>query len=104
MEERIIMVSQLEKEFESIVDKKNEPQNEKKPLLIIDDNPEVIEALRVVLNKDYKLLICYSYEEVRNQSSSPGYKNGLQRRNRNIFITKKSISKFKNHLSFCLCG
>ena len=70
MEERIIMVSQLEKEFESIVDKKNEPQNEKKPLLIIDDNPEVIEALRVVLNKDYKLLICYSYEEVLQKIDS----------------------------------
>ena len=82
------MVSQLEKEFESIVDKKNEPQNEKKPLLIIDDNPEVIEALSVVLNKDYKLLICYSYEEVLQKMNSEikvvlldikmAYKDGIE--------------------------
>ena len=88
MEERIIMVSQLEKEFESIVDKKDEPQNKKKPLLIIDDNPEVIEALSVVLNKDYKLLICYSYEEVLQKMNSEikvvlldikmAYKDGIE--------------------------
>ena len=36
-----------------------------KPLLIIDDNPELIAALQTVLKGHYRLLTCLGFEEAR---------------------------------------
>jgi CheY-like chemotaxis protein len=61
------MVSQLEEIFSSIPEPKNENSTNKKPLLIIDDNQEVIDALTVILSRDYELLVCNSYSEVEQK-------------------------------------
>ncbi|MBK7055043.1 MAG: response regulator [Leptospiraceae bacterium] len=57
------MISQLESIFNSIADSKGEDVSNKKPLLIIDDNQDVIDALTVILKREYELLVFKSYEE-----------------------------------------
>lgn len=39
----------------------------KKELLIIDDNLEVIQALTLILSKEYRLVICNSYEDSKSK-------------------------------------
>jgi DNA-binding NtrC family response regulator len=57
------MISQSESIFDSIADRKDEDVSNKKPLLIIDDNQDVIDALTVILKREYELLVFKSYEE-----------------------------------------
>lgn len=82
------MTKQLEKKFYSILETEEERVTNKNPLLVIEDNQEVIEALTVVLNRDYKLLICKSYEETTQTDFSKvkvalldikiAYKDGIE--------------------------
>lgn len=82
------MIKQLEKTDYSILDTKDECATNKKPLLIIEDNQGVIEALTLVLNRYYDLLICKSYEETTQMNFSEvkvalldikiAYKDGIE--------------------------
>ncbi len=82
------MIKQLEKNFYSILGTKEEGITNKKLLLIIEDNQGVIEALTLVLDRDYDLLICKSYEETKQRNFSEvkvalldikiAYKDGIE--------------------------
>lgn len=39
----------------------------KKSLLIVDDNPDVIASLSVILNKKYELILCSNFEEIQKK-------------------------------------
>ena len=43
----------------------SEPPESKKALLLIDDNPEVIDALNTVLKRDYRLWSYYCFEDAK---------------------------------------
>lgn len=83
------MINQLENILESVPNlEKENAEHIKKPLLIIDDNKEVLDALSVILSGDYELVISDSYQQAIKKIN-PGihvvlldikmtYKNGIE--------------------------
>ncbi|MCB1179561.1 MAG: response regulator [Leptospiraceae bacterium] len=61
------MTAQFNEILNSVKESENISLENKKNILIIDDNNDVVNSLSIVLNGTYNLILCKSFEEVKSK-------------------------------------